>query len=232
MKAIFFRQATVFMLPLLLLVAGVLLFTGCESDTVAPHDEDPALTQEDVAYQTMYLGQMFNEVAVQAVSYVPGGAVNKQNYTYDFPGESDIAGVINLDFRTGGENGTSATYNEADYVHLYTGEGAPLVLALGLGGSATITFDLTADIVQATDTATITVGSKGSFVSGVYSSNFAFNDVVVIDGNGYPESGSIDFTTGDTEIVLVYDGDNTAQLLVAGIWTYTVNLDSGVLTEV
>jgi hypothetical protein len=232
MKAIYSRQVSVLMLPLLLLVAGALLFTGCESDPVAPHEDAPALTEEDVAYQAMYLGQMFNEVGVRIVSNPSAPAPNKVVYTYTFPVGSPVAGVITMDYRLGGADGASAAFDAADYAHLYTSVGDPLVLSLGLGGTALFTFDLQASMVQATNTATVLAGSVGSFTSGDYTADFAFNNVVVTLGSDYPLSGSMIFTTTAFELELTYDGDNTAELAVGGVLRYIVNLDDGTLTEV
>lgn len=231
MKAIFSRQTTVLMLPLLLLV-GAFLMAGCASDPVAPHDDTPELTEEDVAYQAMYLGAMFNEVGVRMVSNPAEGATNKEVYRYTFGAGSDVSGSIDMDYRLGGAEGTPATYNDADYAHLFTVTDAPLVLSLGLGGTATFTFDLMANLVQATHTATILDGSVGTFASGAYSADFSFNNVVVTQGLDYPASGSMTFTTTAFEFVLTYDGDNTAELSVGGVLAYSINLDTGTLTEV
>lgn len=231
MKAIFSRQVTVFMLPLLLLVAGALLLTGCESDPVAPHEDAPALTQDDVAYQAGYLGMMFTEVGVQIVDFSQPGLANKNVYTYTFP-VGAVTGEVTLDYRLGGADGTPATYSAGDYARLYTMPDAPVVLTLGLGGTASFTFDISGAINQATNTATIAAGSFGTLTSGAYSADFTLEDVVVVSGDDYPSGGSITFTSGTYEMELAYDGDSTGTLSVGGVATWTVDLDDGTLTEI
>jgi len=224
MKSTSNRRVISIALPVLILAAGVLLFSGCESDSVAPHDPTPALSKEDVASQAGYLGMMFKNVGVQIVNDHSAGAFDKDIF-YSFS-TGGVSGTIGLAYT---RDGAPSDSGNADAARLYTVPGAPLLLTLGYGGSATFAFDLQAEMVPGSNEATIVSGSFGTFTSGDYSATFSFDDVVVVRGAAYPLSGSITFTSGDYVAVLTYNGGQYATLTVGGT-TYTINLNNGDLT--
>ncbi len=212
----------------LLLVTGLWL-SGCESDPVAPHDDAPALTSEDVAYQAGALASAAARVLPQFVEFTGPG---KNEYSYDFAGESAVTGVVYFDFRTGGPDGTPASYDVGDWGRMYTASGAPLSFAVGIGGSVELDFDITADIVQATDTATLLPGSTGTFTAGDYVATFSFADVVVTAGDNYPSGGTMTFTSSGKTMTVTFDGDNLVNIDLEGGGSWTVNLDDGSITEI
>ncbi|MCP4292612.1 MAG: hypothetical protein GY780_12350 [bacterium] len=212
----------------LLLCAGLFL-TGCESDTVAPHDDTPELTSEDAAYQAAAMGAASGRFLPQIVEF---GLVNKDAYSYDFPAQgSDITGTIYFDFRTGGADGTPAAYDVANWGQMNTADGSPLSFAVGIGGSIEVAFVIMADLDQESDTATILEGSGGTFTAGAYTASFSFTDLVVTAGEAYPGSGSMTFTTSGFVLTVTFDGDHTAIVALDGTDMWVVDLDDGSLTE-
>jgi len=82
----------IYLLAALMLMLGLgLWLTGCESDTVAPHDETPELTSEDVAYQSAAMGVATSQVLPQLVEYEDN---DKNEYSYTFPAGSDVTGTV------------------------------------------------------------------------------------------------------------------------------------------
>ncbi len=210
----------------LLLGAGLWL-TGCESDTVAPHDETPELSSEDVAYQAAAMAAAAGQFLPQLVEY---DGSDKNDYSYTFPAESDITGTVQFDFRTGGADGTPATYDTADWGRLYTEPGENISFALGLGGSIELKFSIVADITRDPDTATLLVGSGGTFTSGDYTAVFSFADLVVVRDGDYPAAGSMTFESGNYSVTVTFDGSNIAVAALNDVATWTVNLDDATVT--
>ena len=202
------------------------LLGGCDSDSTAPDDELPTLSQNDVINQAALTAVA---VAAAANTIVTYSGPSKELYSYDFGPSSDIQGTVNLDYYLGGAGGTSSTFALGDYCHMWTPEPAGLTMDLDTGGGAALSFDVVASIVQAQDTATIAVGSSGTFTSGDYSSSFTFFDLVVTTAD-YPTSGSMSFSGGAHTVTVTYDGDNTASLEITGEGTWSVNLDDGTIT--
>ncbi len=215
---------------LALMLGASMWLAGCESDPVAPHDQLPALTSEDAAYQAAAMGAATGRVLPELLDY--SGPL-KTEYTYDFPDMgSDVTGTVHFDFRTGGADGESANYDVADWGRMYTAADSPLSFAVGIGGSVELDLDIFADIDQATDTATFLAGSAGTFTAGDYIATFAFDGVVVTSGDDYPSAGTMTFVSGGYELVVTFDGDNTATVSLNGVITWVVNLDNGEITEV
>jgi hypothetical protein len=212
----------------LLLGAGLWL-TGCESDTVAPHESLPELTTEDVAYQTAAMGAASARVLPQIVEFTAPGSKNE--YEYTFSGDP-VTGSVLFDFRTGGADGTSAPYNTADWGRMYTGVQAPLSFAVGIGGSVVVDFDIMASIVQATGTATLLDGSAGNFTAGDYTATFSFSGLMVRAGADYPLGGTMTFISGGHTMTMGFDGTSTATITFNGAMAWTVNLDDGSITEI
>jgi len=220
-----------YLLTVLALMLGASLWlTGCESDPVAPHDQLPALNSEDVAYQAAAVGAAASRVLPQIVDF---SGTDKTEYTYTFPTEgSQVNGSVYFDFRNGGPDGASADYDVATWCRMFTETDAPLVFAVGAGGTVELDFNIFADIVQATHTATLLAGSVGTFTGGDYVATFAFDGVVVTAGENYPSGGAMTFVSGGYELVVTFDGDNTATISLDGEDTWIVNLEDGTVTEV
>ncbi len=217
------------LVALALLLGAGLWLAGCESDTVAPHEDAPALTSEDVAYQTAAMGSSVGHVLPQLVEF---SDTNKDEYSYTFPASSDITGTVYFDFRTGGADGTPATSDVADWGRLFTAEGEELSFEVGLGGSVELKFSVVADITRDPDTATLLVGSGGTFTAGDYGAVFSFADLVVVRDGDYPASGSMTFVSGDYSMTLTFDGTNIAVITFNEVVSWTVDLDDGTITPV
>ena len=215
-------------LSLTALLALGLLLAGCESDSTAPNDELPALTQDGAAQQAGFVAMAVASVGPEFVTF---DGVSKELYTYTFSGSTGISGIVMIDYRDGGSDGDPATFETGDWAHLWTPEPGGITGETSAGGSASLSFDLEAEVTQASDTATILVGSSGSFTSGEYTATFDL-DTVVVTVASYPSSGTMVFSSGGFVMTVTYDGDNTAVISVAGVDTWVVNLDDGTLTEI
>lgn len=212
----------------LILLTGAFFAGGCSSDSVAPQDETPELTQENVAGQAAMVATAITEVGPQLVNFTPSKTV----YTYDFAGYDYVDGQVQIDFRLGGADGSSSTPSQADYGHLWTvGEtGLTLTYDTGVTESAMyLTADLMADIDQANDRATILDGSGGILVSGIFTGSYAI-DGLVVGATGYPSAGTLTFTGGAHELVVTFNGSSTAIIAADGDNVATVNLDTGAVT--
>ncbi len=215
---------------LALMLGASLWLTGCESDSVAPHDQLPALISEDVAYQAAAVSAAASRVLPQLVDFV---GTDKTAYTYTFPAVgSQVTGSVYFDFRNCGPDGASADYDVATWGWMYTETDSPLIFAVGIGGSVELDFNIFANIVQSTHTATLLEGSVGTFTGGDYAATFAFDGVVVTAGESYPSGGTMTFISGGHVLVVTYDGDETATVSLNDEVTWIVNLETGDITEV
>jgi len=213
------------LLAVLALMLGLGLFmTGCESDSVAPNEEPPTLSDDEVAGQAAAMASAAAQVLPQIVEYSP---TNKDLYSYDFSGQNAVTGTVWFDFRTGGADGTSATYSTGDYCHMYTADGEAIVFEVGVGGEIEVTVSVMASIVQATDTATLLEGSAGTFTAGAYNATFSFAGVVVTAGQNYPSGGTMTFVSGGRTLTVTFDGDNTAVVTLEGGGSWVLDLDDG-----
>ena len=216
------RRGTV-LLPLLL--AG-LLVGGCSNDPVAPQDEAPALSGEDVAHQAAYVAMAAAVVSPQTVEF--GAKADKDAFTHTFTG--DVAGMVNLVFTAGGQPSGTAT---ADHVDLFTDEGAPLVITIGLqgfSGTVLLGFDLDAAIDRNDDPDTAVITGAGTFASGPYAASFTFDSLAVVSGGAYPGSGTMTFTGSGYTATVTYGGGGTA-LLEMSSRAWEIDLDTGDITE-
>ncbi len=209
------------------LALGLLVLGGCDSDSTAPQDELPSLSQTGAAQQTGFVAMAVASLGPEIVTYDGG---SKELYTYTFGGASGITGVVNIDYRDGGSDGDPATFETGDWAHLWTPNVEGITGETSVGGSVSLTFDVEAEVVQASDTATILVGSTGGFTSGGYTGTFAL-DSVVVTAASYPSSGTVVFSSGGFTMTITYDGDSTALISVGGVTTWVVNLDDGSLTD-
>lgn len=214
---------------LALMLATGLWLTGCESDTVAPHEGTPALSADDVAHQAGALASAAARVMPQLVEFTPAGGKNE--YSYDFASQEAVSGIVYFDFRTGGADGAPAAYDVGDWGRMYTMSDAPVVFEVGIGGEIELSFDVFADLVQATNTATLLEGSSGTFVAGDYTATFSFANVVVTAGDDYPSGGTMTFVSGGRTMTVTFDGDNMVTITLTDEGSWTVNLDDGTVTE-
>jgi hypothetical protein len=205
-----------------------LLVGGCESDSVAPQDELPALSKDAAANQAALAATVLASVAPEIVRY---DGPTKEAYSYNFLGVEGVTGTVNLEYWTGGIDGTPATFEVGDHARLWTPGLMGVVLETETGGSVSVTFDIHAQVVQATETATIMVGSDGTFTSGDYVTNFNLVNLVVTDSD-YPTSGSMEVSAGGFDMIVAFDGDHTALLSIDGEGTWIVDLDDGTRTAI
>jgi hypothetical protein len=193
---------------LLALAAFAGLLAGCESDSVAPHDDLPAVTAEDAAFQTAAVAYALAEVG----PYILSPVANKDVTEYTFYGANGLTGTVYVD--------AGATSSR-----LYTADGAPLVYTAPGGGTIMFTLDITGTVSGGI--ATLAEGSGGTMTSGDYVLTFSTTGLVV--GGAYPV-GDITVATGTHEVTAVFDGTNLAVITVdGGAETWTVNLDTGAL---
>lgn len=219
---------------LLLVAAAGLGLAGCESDSTAPQDTGPVLTEADVAQQSAVVAAAMSRLGPKIVDFVPTKAKETGVYPYDFPPGGDVRGSVTLEFFSGGAGGTHVPYDQADYGMLYTDPGEVLEVEIPLSMDFAARFDvalaMSGVIDQSAGTAVI-VGT-GTFFSGFGSGDFIFSGLEVARSGGHPAAGSLTFTSGSIEVVVVFDGDDTAEILLDGTPTWTCDLETGELTLV
>lgn len=210
-------------LALLLMIPAALLLGGCESDTTAPQDQAPALSERDAATQAGLIAMAIVEVGPEVITF---SEVGKTVYSRSYVG--DISGTVFLDFRLGGPGGASATWVNGTWAQLYTAVGEPLNIAIGEnGGSAQMGLNITGDLNRGAGTAVLNGG--GTFSSGPYAATFTFDDLAVA-ATGYPGGGTMTFNGGAFVMTVAFNGTNIATVTVQGHGTWLVNLDTGVVT--
>jgi len=209
-----------FLLFFIVLLTAGLLLTGCESDSTAPEDELPVLSDEDVATQSGAMAASMTQVFPRI--WEPASGKDNGEYEYTFPGGSAVQGTVYSEFRDV-EGGDLVDYDVAGWALVLTED--PLSITLLDGGIPWLLgFTITADIDQAADEATAT--GVGTLVVGDYNAAFTLDAVVVEDGDDYPASGSITFINEGITAVVTFDGDNLVTVTV-GEDSWTVDLDDG-----
>ena len=214
------RGALALLVPVLL--ACGLVLGGCESDTLAPQDQTPPLSEQEAAGQAGLVAMAVAKVAPEVVKFSEAG---KTVYSRTFVGL--VSGTVSLDYRLGGAGGVSANWSTGDWARLYTAIDDPLNLAVG-SGSVQLTLDVTADINQGQDTAVI--GGGGTFTSGVHHATFAFADLAVTAAGSYPAGGTMTFSGAGFVMAVDFDGTNLATIAVMGHGTWSLNLDTGAVS--
>jgi hypothetical protein len=225
---------------LILLLAMCLVWGGCESDSVAPDDEVPALTERDVAQQAALVAVGLSKAGPEILNYSGKKPRDKDDvvgvYLYPFEGE-DITGSVILEYFTGGAEGVHCPWDEADYGLVYTPDDEMVSVVVELPGGAEpqfgLTFNLFGPIDRAADTAE--VAGSGVFSSVAYTNDFTIPEaspVILTEFSSYPDGGEINFTVGAISLVVTYDGDSTAGVDVAGVLTYEIDLITGGVTLV
>ena len=211
----------------LVLLLGGMVLSGCESDAVAPQDEAPALSEENVAQQAAIIAMAISEIGPKILTFTP--PLEKTIYTFNFKDFDYVTGQVDIDYRLGGAEGTSSTPEAADYAHLYTVGNPGLSIVSGDIETMTLTADIMGNLDQDASTATILAGSQGDLVAGIYTGHYAIDGLVVSPAD-YPTDGTITFTGGIYTIVTTFDGSNTAIVSVDTFPTWSLNLDTGELT--
>ena len=209
---------------LAILVLGSWVLSGCSSDSVAPNDETPELSEENAGYQAAMVGLAMHEVGPRILDYV-----NKDVETYNLSGYDYVEGSVQVDYRTGGADGTPSTPGNADYAHLTTlGENGLVLTWDGIPNSAMY---LTADIEGTIGTGSVTIlaGSGGTMTSGVYVLNYAI-DGLVFHTTGYPSGGSITVSSGPHELSVAFNGTSMAIISVGTTPTWYLDLETGNLS--
>jgi hypothetical protein len=215
----------------LVLLLGGLLIVGCESDSVAPHDDTPELSAEAAANQAAVVALAITEVGPVIVS------LNKTIVPYTFENFDYVEGQVNIDYRLGGPEGADASPSTADYAHLWTlGEDGLVITppdAGDLTGANYLTADLMGNIDQEAGTVTILEGSGGTMITGVITGEYALNGLV-LGGNPYPSAGELVFTVDAKTLTVTFDGSPMAMIELDDdgvVSYYQADLDTGVVTD-
>ncbi len=224
---------------LVLLMAGGLLMAGCESDSVSPDDPVPELTELQAAQLAGRVAFGISEVGPRILTFRGSKPRDKDLgvYPYEFPAGGDITGTIVLEYFEGGAEGNHSSWEEADYGLLYTPGSTVLTAAKDIGGTEVVlfevSFNLFGDINQSADRADI-LGS-GNLTVGSFSSDFTIPEddpVVLLGVSSFPESGMFLLTVSGIELLVIYDGDSTAGVLVGGVPAYVIDLETGDVTPI
>jgi len=209
------------LLIIVLLTMGLLL-TGCDSDSTAPNDELPALSNQDVASQGGNMAAAMMSVLPRI--WDPQTSKDNGEYSYTF-GPGPVQGTVLSEFRDV-EGGDLVDYDVAGWALVRTAD--PLAITLIEGGIPwMLGFTITAIIDQEADTAT--AAGVGNLVVGDYTANFTLDAVVVQDGDDYPASGTITYVNAGISADITFDGDNTATVTV-GEDSWTLNLADGTIS--
>ncbi len=223
---------------LILLLGFCLVLAGCESDAVAPQEE-LVLNENEVAQQAALVAVGISKAGPQLLNYNGKKSADKDLgiYTYTFPESGDVSGTIMLEYFTGGAGGAHSLWNDADYGLLYTTEGEMVTVELDLGDGIepvfSLEFDLEGEIDQVADTAA--VFGTGAFTTGDSGDTFTIpeEDPVVLEAvSTYPEGGLFMYSAGGFDLVVYYDGSDTAVVSITEVPTYSIDLDTGLVTEI
>lgn len=223
----------VLFLPILVLACGALV-GGCESESVAPHDELPQLTEREATQQAALVAVGISKVGPELLNFNGLKAFEKELgvYTRTFPEGGDITGSIILEYFDGGPSGLHSLWEDADYGLFYTPEGERVTIEVEIPDVGTsvfaLDFDLHGDIDQEADTAT--VSGSGNLTTGDYNPSFTITNVVLTELSSYPEGGTFEFVAGTITVMVEYDGDVTASVWINGVITYVIDLDTGIVT--
>ncbi len=223
--------------PLVMTAGILLLLVGCSSDTTAPKENPPPLSQEAVVEQAAGFTTLVLDLLDEFL--VPG----KETVIQDIFLEN-VIGQVTLDYRCDGPDGTevgcTGSTLATDYVRIFTnqapdpplesqkvdiwqdfGEG-PQVIATIKGSIEVYPYN------NDTSPQSGTVNGSGTLASGNYTSTWAIAGVPYTVG-GYPEDGQITYTSSPTVVEAAFDGTEIATLTVGGV-VYLLNLDTGEVT--
>lgn len=208
---------------LLLMLGAAWLLGGCGSDSTAPDDSLPPLSDEDVADQSGFMAVALVQVAPLGLDY-GGKAADVGDYTYTFPGGGEVQGTVYLQFRDGGATGDPVAYGQADWARAYTAGDEPLTIDLIEGGIPWIlAFELFSDLNRATDSALVNGG--GSLVIGDYTATWTVEDLQINGAQQWPASGTLTFTNEGITAVVRFNGTSTVTVEV-GESSFDIDLDA------
>lgn len=219
----------------LLMATAALWLAGCESDSVAPQDELPAMTKDDVAQQAGIVAAGLHKLGPQLLRFTPPKGKEVGVYVYEFPTEPYVTGRVTMEFFTGGAGGTHAAYDVADYGMLYTDEGEMLDITLTFPGDIELGLGLELDVAGAIDqvAGTADVSGGGHLDTDLFDTDFTFTNVVVTrDPEGYPDSGTLTLASGSLVAVVTFDGDDSAVIAFDGDDLFMVDLDTGQVSPI
>ena len=102
-----FERGAGLMGVLILLLGFCLVIGGCESDSVVPQEQLPALTEQGAAQQASLVAVGISKAGPELLNF-SGKSGDKELgvYPYTFPEGGDISGTIMLEYFTGGAGGT------------------------------------------------------------------------------------------------------------------------------
>jgi len=221
-------------------LAGLLmLIAGCGSDSLAPNDPLPPLSEDSSAQQAGLVAYSVATMGEIALNFSPKSRLTKTaktdpasgpGYLYLFDGE-DMAGSVNLVFQDGGATGEYCTPEAADYVTATVlDEG--IRLTTSFGGTTFVMAKVMANITRGTpDSATVLGDSHGTLQAGDYQVDFSIGAVTVY-GTGYPTGGPITCDNGYHTVSVQFDGTALADLSLDGTVKWQFNLDTMELVQV
>lgn len=219
-------------IAVILLLAGALLLAGCESDSVAPQDEIPSLSERDVAQQAGVVATILAKVSPEIIRFQPSKAAKELGvYPYDFSDTPQVTGLVTLEFFSGGPGGTYVAHDAADFGLLYTDPGEMLHVEVPLVEEVSVEFDLGLNLEGYLDqeAGSAVVSGAGTFVSGYHPGSFTLTGLGVSENGLYPTAGTLMFTAADWTMNVVFDGDETAVILLDGVPLYVVNMVTGLV---
>jgi hypothetical protein len=209
---------------MMLLLAGWLL-GGCASDPTAPHDDLPAIEEEDVAGQAGYMAMALAGVGPLALEFGGKADASDGRYAYTFF-QPEIQGVVQLYFET---DGLPSSFTTADFARSWTEEEAPLSIYPIVDGLAwLVAFTLESDIDQGAGTAV--VDGAGTLTLGSYVADWDVVGLAVEEDGDWPAAGVLTFTNEGITATVTFDGDETVTIEVGElVWSF--DLENGTLTE-
>lgn len=210
-------------------ITGALALTiGCESDSTAPKDNLPPLSAAGTATIAGQLAFYLNQAYGVYQDALGKSDKDTQIETFESGG---VSGSFTMDFQLGGSPSPS---NVADYVRAYTASGQQIEVRADPADENPLvvcTFDAEAfpyDNTEGSESGTVNGG--GTIVSGAYTTTFTLVDAI-LSMDEYPPSGTMTYDGGANEAEVTFNGTVNAALVV-GETDYTVNLDTGDVTEV
>jgi hypothetical protein len=220
-------RTNTFSVVLVLLAAGAFVaLVGCESESVAPNDNLPAISPESAAQIAGYVAFYLNEaygVYQDAFSKAESG---EQSFS-----AGGVSGGYTLEFRC---DGSPCESGDADFLRGYTAAGQQIEVRANLSDDLPLvvcTFDAQADDFDGTvGSESGTVFGHGALVAGEYESSFTVEGVFLSLAE-YPPGGSLTYLAGDNAVEVTFNGTRYANLVV-GETHYLVDLDDGSVDEV
>ena len=133
------------LMPLLglLLIGGLVLLVGCDSDETAPNDPLPELTTDDVANQAAIPAVAMTQVGPALAGFDGGDIILKTRYSLEFGEGDDFQGTLYFDFEN---DGVPVNWDAANWAHMWTEDGEPLSIDVGeLATEFLMSADVTGD---------------------------------------------------------------------------------------